>query len=51
VVEPDDDALAEMGDNALDPSRRPAVAEAGDRQASAVADAVAAVWSTSRTSV
>ena len=50
VVQPDDDVLAVMGDNALDPSRRPAVAEAGDRQAAAVADAVAAVWSSSRTS-
>ena len=39
VVQPDDDAVAVMGDNALDPSRRPAVA-----------DAVAAVWSTSRPS-
>jgi len=50
VVQPDDDAVAVMGDNALDPSRRPVVAEAGDRQAAAVADAVAAVWSTSRRS-
>ena len=44
VVQPDEAAQAAMGENALDPSRRPAVTEAGDRQAPAVVEAVADVW-------
>jgi NTE family protein len=45
VVSPDAGAVAAIGRNVLDPSRRAGSARAGRVQAAAVADAVAAVWS------
>jgi NTE family protein len=45
VVSPDAGAVAAIGRNVLDPSRRAGSARAGRVQAAAAADAVAAVWS------
>lgn len=45
VCRPDAEARAAIGRNVLDPARRAAAAEAGNRQAARVAKDVAAVWS------
>jgi NTE family protein len=46
VFSPDAEARAAIGRNVLDPAMRAAAARTGRRQAAAVADAAAAVWST-----
>jgi NTE family protein len=43
-VSPDRDALAAIGGNVLDPTNRPAAAEAGLAQAQHVVDEVRAAW-------
>jgi NTE family protein len=45
LVTPDDDSVAAVGSNVLDPSRRAPSAHAGRRQASSEAAEVSAVWS------
>lgn len=44
VVSPDEQALAAIGTNLLDPARRKPAAEAGRAQAASIADAVRKVW-------
>jgi NTE family protein len=44
IVSPDSAARAAIGSNVLDPARRAVSAQAGRRQAAAVADRVRAVW-------
>ncbi|MCG8924954.1 patatin-like phospholipase family protein [Lentzea sp. CC55] len=44
VISPDEQALAAIGTNLLDPARRKPAAEAGRAQAASIADAVRKVW-------
>ncbi|MFG2006012.1 patatin-like phospholipase family protein [Spirillospora sp. NPDC048911] len=44
VISPDPASRRAFGRNSLDPARRPPAARAGRRQAAAIAEAVAAVW-------
>jgi NTE family protein len=46
VIEPDFASKSAIGTNALDPSRRPAAAQAGHAQAAHVAAAVKVIWPT-----
>jgi NTE family protein len=44
IVKPDEDVLAAMGTNPLDPTVRTPVAEAGRRQGAKLAEEIAAFW-------